>query len=102
MQDGGGREGEEETWRVGGTEYQIDAEEGGSYEAGLQGSLEMVTMPWAGQDGVAGISVDRRRFLQGGYSYRGGYQIVCGENIRLGGVNSQPEGWKGWGAGAFT
>lgn len=59
------------TWRVGGAEYQIDAEEGGSYEAGLHGSLEMVTMPCAGQkDGMAGISVDRRRFLQGGYSHR--------------------------------
>lgn len=37
-------------WGGGGAEYEIDAEEGGSYEAGLQGSLEMVTMPWAGQE----------------------------------------------------
>lgn len=52
---------------MGGASYEIDAEEGGSYEAGLQGSLEMVTMPWAGTgDGMAGISVDWRRYLQGG------------------------------------
>lgn len=67
--EGGGKEGNSDgrRWRVGGASYEIDAEEGGSYEAGLQGSLEMVTMPWAGTgDGMAGISVDWRRYLQGG------------------------------------
>lgn len=43
-------DGRRRVWGGGGAEYEIDAEEGGSYEAGLQGSLEMVTMPWAGQE----------------------------------------------------
>lgn len=64
----------------------IDAEEGGSYEAGLQGSLEVVTMPWAGRGDGRHISrseevLTRRRLKLQGEDIR----VVPGDNIRLGG-----------------
>lgn len=55
---------------VGGAEYEMDAEEGGSYEAGLQGSVEMVTMPWAGQETGWQAYQEIKRYIQGSSSYK--------------------------------